>query len=237
VKKWFEQEDCKLSVIPPFRVKLCGLKTPEDVRSAVSAGCDAIGLNFFEKSPRFVDMEAAIHLAHLAKGRCLRVGVFVNPTREQLQRVLEGSFLDILQLHGDETPELLEGLADAPLRILKAISYRGTVDDFKVRPWHERGRAVGLVGFLVDAHDPIARGGTGRAARWDLLFPRPQFLAEWPLILAGGLNDRNVAKAIQISKPDGVDTASGVEITTAIKSPSLMAAFVAEAHRNLPPPP
>ncbi len=213
----------------PFRIKFCGFRRAEDIEAAIGAGADAIGINFFPESPRFVEPEQAAVLAKAGRGRVVVVGVFVNASVDAIRDSLRTCPLDYIQLHGDEGPELAMGLGLPP--VIKAIPWRDrSAEDAAIaRTWNDHADASNLAGFLVDAYDPIQRGGTGRVARWDLLHPRPQELSGQTLILAGGLTASNVGDAIQISRPDAVDTASGIEMEPGIKDKVRMQQFVREA--------
>jgi len=216
----------------PFRIKFCGFRRAEDVEAAIDAGADAIGINFCSASPRFVPPEKASALAEVGRGRVLVVGVFVNSSIEHIREVIRICHLDIVQLHGDELPELV--IAQALPPIIKAIPWRqGSLEDAAIaRAWKDQAEATNLSGILVDAYDPVQRGGTGRAARWDLLNPRPAELSGQALILAGGLAASNVGDAIQISRPDAVDTASGIETEPGVKDKVKMQHFVREAMKG-----
>jgi len=216
------------------RLKFCGFTRMVDVDAAIVAGADAIGLNFYEKSRRYVDPEHAAPLSRAMEGRVQRVGVFVDATPAEVAEVVSKCALDVVQLHGDESPTwVLESLNQPSLQglgIIKALAYRGPEDDAHVAAWSALANEVGtrFIGLLVDAYDPVLRGGTGRTARWDLLNPRPKsFVAlgnrfPTPLILAGGIHRGNVSDALRIARPDGIDLASGIEASPGIKDPEAM---------------
>ncbi len=207
---------------PLFRTKFCGLTRLEDVDSTIACQVEAIGLNLYPPSPRSVSIDRAIELAERVNHRCKLVCVLVDPTLEQVLSICSKIPIDYLQLHGDEDPAAFGDPSIPP--ILKAIAWRGERDVTTVMRWRT---AVGirLAGFLVDAYDPILKGGSGKKARWDLLIPRPACLNGIPLILAGGLVPDNVAQAIELVRPEGVDCASGIESEPGIKSEPLMFAF------------
>ncbi len=221
-----------LSAKVPFRVKLCGFRRASDIEAAIEAGADAIGINFSETSPRFIRPEEAAQVVRVGLGRVLMVGVFVNASLETIRATLRICPLDMLQLHGDETPELVSSRNLPP--IIKATPWRekNQEDARNALSWSSQAEATNLAGILIDAYDPVQRGGTGRVARWDLLYPRPIELSRQPLILAGGLTEKNVAEAIRISRVDAVDTASGVEIEPGIKDRAKMQRFVVEAKKG-----
>lgn len=183
------------------RTKICGITRPEDALAAAEAGVDAIGLVFYESSPRSVTIEQAREVIQALPAFVTLTGLFVNPERAWVERVLEQVPLDLLQFHGDETPEFC---SQFQRRWIKAIRVRGASDiEQGFRDWHQ------ACGLLVDAYDPQLYGGTGQRFDWSLV-PEP---AERPLpvILAGGLNPSNVADAVRQVRPWGVDVSGGVE--------------------------
>ena len=211
------------------KIKFCGFTRHEDLEIACSLGVDAIGLNFYERSPRYVSNSMGRELSSIAAGRAMRVGVFVNSTPQQVADICEECMLDAVQLHGDEGIEWLEsaasisGLHDMPF--LRALCWRGPQypqDEASAQQW---GKHNSIVGLLVDAHDPVQRGGTGKVVRWDLLCPRPAVFMDKPFWLAGGLTFQNVQEALSTVRPDGVDLASGIESTPGIMDPELMKLF------------
>lgn len=215
-----------------FTIKFCGFRRVEDINAAIAAGVDAIGLNFCPSSPRFVTMKQAADLAKANDGRVCLVGVFVNPSLEMLREAIEVCQLDLVQLHGDENPDLVSGKNLRPL--IKALPWReaNQQDMTMADVWAQSVKATNLNGFLVDAFDPSQRGGTGKVTRWDLLNPRPTLFNQLRLILAGGLTSINVAQAIEMSCPDAVDTASGIESSPGIKDEEKMRSFVIQAKKG-----
>jgi phosphoribosylanthranilate isomerase len=216
-----------------IQIKICGITTPEDAIMAVDAGADAIGLNFFAKSPRYVSPEAARTIAAAVKGRATRVGVFVNPTVAEVRLIASDVDLDLVQLHGDEAPELAAELSDH-IRVMKAFRI-GPEGLKSVLEYLDCFRRYGghMQQVLFDARKPGQYGGTGKTADWDTLKDYPQDGWHPLLVLAGGLTPDNVAKAIQAVRPSGVDTASGVEQSPGRKDAVLVARFVSEARRAL----
>jgi phosphoribosylanthranilate isomerase len=238
------------------RLKFCGFTRAEDVLAALDAGADAIGLNFYPASKRFVSLAVAESLSKIAHGHALRVGVFVNATPEEVEAVVLRCGLDAIQLHGDEPVAWLEqshrlaGLRNTP--VLRALPYRGAIDDAAVHDWSKAGACEGnrVMGLLIDAYDPIERGGTGKTAQWNLLYPRPHsFYGEdhpsdrsgcrdpigleidatseaqvkpIPILLAGGIRPDNLLRALQTAQPDGIDMASGIESAPGIKDHQAM---------------
>ena len=222
------------------KIKFCGLTRAIDVSAAVELGADAIGLNFYQPSPRYVSPEAARGLCQISSGKVLRVGVFVNASPAEVDGVLSICPLDCVQLHGDETPEWMnEAMRFARFEsvvFIKAVAWQGHDDDDKVVSKWTTSCHPRLLGLLVDAFDPIQRGGTGKTARWDLLFPRPTAFRELPFLLAGGLTVENISTAIEIARPDGVDLASGIESAPGIKDHWKMRTIVEVAEKLLDNP-
>lgn len=226
-------ESCRLRIQQPF-CKVCGFTRFEDIDAAAEAGVDMVGLNFVSSSPRFVDLALSRRLCEHAKSLGLLVaGVVMNLAPRQLTEIISTVNLDVVQLHGHELPDAVE--ACGGLEVIKAVSWSDRDEEKTlVRRWrdyHERnaGSNSKLIGFLVDAYSPEQGGGTGRVARWDLLWPRPDNLLGIPLILAGGLRAENVSAAILQTHCDGVDTASGVEDSPGCKSGLRMQAFTSAA--------
>jgi len=204
-------------------VKICGVRTPEEARSAAEAGADAVGLVFWPGSPRRVDAPTARAIAEALPPSVLRVGVFVDADREELARTAEDAGLDLLQLHGDEPPQAFAGL---PRRAWKAL--RVGPDFAPSEADRYAGRAAGL---LLDARVEGTPGGTGRAFDWSLargVRDRCPFL-----VLAGGLTPETVREAIHLVRPHGVDVSSGVESTPGRTDPGKVRAFVEAARSAL----
>lgn len=206
------------------QVKVCGLTTPEDARAAAEAGADAIGLVFWPHSPRAVDVATARRIAAALPPFVARVGVFVDASREELWRVAEAVPLDLVQLHGHEPLEALDGL---PRRAIKAL---GVGPDFDLE--HARRCAEKAAALLLDTGGQTRPGGSGRAFDWAVA---RRVRAQVPrLILAGGLNADNVAAALQAVHPDALDVSSGVESSPGRKDERRVRAFI-EAVRAVEP--
>jgi len=181
------------------RTKICGITRPQDALAAAKAGADAIGLVFYEPSPRCVSLDQARAIAEAVPAFVTLTGLFVNPDRMLVEQVLSRIPLDLLQFHGDESPGFC---GQFHRRWIKAIRVREQADieqGFKTWP-----QASGL---LVDAYDPQRYGGTGQQFDWSVI-PEQRPL---PLILAGGLDASNVGEAIRQVRPWGVDVSGGVE--------------------------
>ena len=196
------------------RSKICGITRIEDALVAAEAGADAIGLVFYDKSPRAVDVRQARAILAALPPFVTSVGLFVNASRCFIGEVLDAVPLDVLQFHGDETPEQCEGHGRPWFKALR------------VRPGDdllaEARRFAGARAILLDAYVPGMPGGTGERFDWSLI---PTDLP-MPLILAGGLTPDNVAEAIASVRPYGVDVSGGVEAAKGIKDAAKVAAFI-----------
>jgi phosphoribosylanthranilate isomerase len=206
-------------------IKICGITSPEDGLFAAEAGADAVGFVFWAMSPRRVDVERAAAISRLLPPFVLRVGVFVDASRDEMARAADTVGLDLLQLHGEEPPEAFAGL---PRRALKAVRVgRG----FKAKEaLRYAGQAAGLLLDTRLAGDTAMPGGTGVPFDWSLV---KGLRAQVPfLVLAGGLSPENVASAIEAVRPDAVDVSSWVEAMPGRKDPTRVRAFV-EAVRSM----
>lgn len=202
------------------RVKICGITNLDDALVAAEAGADAIGFVFYRRSPRFVEPERAAEIAWALPPFVDRVGVFVNASRADIARIADECGLTAVQLHGEEPPELCEGWR---VPVIKAL--RTGADG----PHPDPSGYPGARAFLVDAHVPSARGGTGNLADWGIARELARRLR---VILAGGLTAQNVGEAIRVVRPYAVDVSSGVEIHPGVKDPGKIAAFL-EAVRKV----
>jgi phosphoribosylanthranilate isomerase len=215
-----------------FRIKICGITSVDDARAAVEAGADAIGLNFYEKSPRCVTIEkskeigSALHSVEIA-----RIGVFVNKSAAEMEFIMLLGRLTGLQLHGDETPDdvaSFERSTDCTLIRVRRLGDRGVAAIAEdLAACMRAGRLPDAI--LVDALTPGRYGGTGDTVSWVGLADYKRWLGDTPLILAGGLTPANVAEAIRIVRPHAVDVASGVESSPGKKDVAKMRDFVAVA--------
>lgn len=225
-----------------FQVKICGITNLKDAKAAIDAGADALGLNFYLKSPRFIDADAAAQIARFLPARIVKVGLFVNEAADVVIETFDELRLDLIQLHGDEPPEYLLRLGNRPVMkafrlttaglspIYAFLRRTGFQPVFGGRP--DDNRQVGnLSHVLIDSHVEGTYGGTGTTPDWAACAEFAASQPEPPLVLAGGLTPDNVAEAIRRVRPAAVDTASGVETSPGHKDPRLMAAFVENARR------
>lgn len=201
-------------------VKVCGVTRVEDARLAVQLGAELIGLNFWPGSPRFLSMEAAIPIAAAVGGRARLVGVWVDPSRQEVAAKAKTLSLDLFQFHGAEDPLSVDWF---PGRVIQAIrvgpGLRSASLDRYAQAW----------GFLFDCAPPGVYGGTGESWSYERI---AGLETSKPVMLAGGLAPENVARAIARSGADLVDVCSGVEVTPGIKDPDLLRRFFKEV-RNV----
>lgn len=209
-----------------FRVKICGITRVEDAQCAAAAGADAIGLNFYPQSKRCVDVDRAQQIAASLPQSVTKVGVFVNTEMDEVRRIAVATGLDAIQLHGDEPPSAIAQLKE--WKVIRAFRPRSEGLD-QVAAYLASCANRLPTAVLVDAHVAGEFGGTGARADWSALAAPRAWLGDTPLILAGGLTPENVAEAIALVRPSGVDTASGVESSPGVKDPSRVEAFVASA--------
>ena len=184
-------------------VKVCGITTLEDGVHAAEAGADAVGFVFYSASPRFVERERAAAISRVLPPMVLRVGLFVDATRDEMARTADAVGLDLLQLHGHEPPEAFEGLPRRALKALRVGSEFAPEDAL---------RYEAACGILVDtrlADETAPLGGTGTSFDWGLVRGLRQKVGF--LMLAGGLDPENVEEAITSVRPHAVDVSSGVE--------------------------
>jgi phosphoribosylanthranilate isomerase len=200
-------------------VKICGIRTVLDAQRCVAAGADAIGLNFYPESPRFVDLDRAQAIAGAVEGQIALVGLFVNAAESHVARIRDLVKLTWVQFHGDESPDVVARFLPAAYRAIR-VQGSGLADEVR----RFSGELV-----LVDAYVPGMPGGTGATFDWSLAVPVAR---ERKVLLAGGLHPGNVSAAIRAVQPFGVDVASGVESSPGVKDPRLVERFVEQAKQR-----
>ncbi|HBI42937.1 MAG TPA: phosphoribosylanthranilate isomerase [Planctomycetales bacterium] len=209
-----------------LRIKICGITRPADAREAGRLGADAVGLNFFEGSPRRIDSAAVEDVLAELPPFVEAVGVFVNrPLGEAFAFLETWRRIRVVQWHGENC-----GLGDGyPHRLIPAFPVRDISSLAVVTSYIEACRSLGRVpaAVLLDGHAPGQHGGTGRIAPWELI---AAFRPGVPVILAGGLTSDNVAEAVRIVRPYAVDVASGVESAPGHKDAEKMRRFIAAAY-------
>ncbi len=191
----------------PFVVKICGITNVEDAMAAVEAGADALGFNFYPASPRYITPQRAQQVIAAVPGDYLRVGVFVNPTSDELFEITQQVPLDVLQLHGDACGAVS---LPKPYRIWRSMAPQN----------HDATESDGAEAYLLDTPTPEF-GGSGQTFDWNLARSR-----SFRVILAGGLHSSNVAEAIHTVKPWGVDACSRLESSPGKKNVQEVRAFV-----------
>jgi phosphoribosylanthranilate isomerase len=202
-----------------IRVKICGVTSVEDAVLAADLGASAIGMVFWPKSPRAIDRARAKAIVAALPPFVTTVGVFVNQTGE-VSAIAHDVGLDVVQLHGDETPELYRAMT---VRTIKAI---GVSSPAAV----EHAAAVpARTTVLLDAHDPRRRGGTGQPVDWSIA---ETIARQRPVILSGGLNAGNLVLAIETVRPVAIDVSSGVESAPGVKDPEKLRALFDILHRS-----
>ena len=196
------------------RVKICGFTRSEDVQAAASLGVDAIGLVFYPRSPRNVDIAQAKAIVDALPPFVTVVGLFVDEKPQWVAEVLNSLRIDLLQFHGEESPDYCQAFGRS---YIKAVRMGPGTDLQRVAVDYARS-----AGLLLDADDPAAKGGTGKGFDWAMIPPD----CPLPVILAGGLNPGNVGEALRMVKPYGLDVSSGVESAKGVKDAKKMAAFI-----------
>jgi phosphoribosylanthranilate isomerase len=224
-----------------FQIKICGITNEEDARLAAKAGADALGLNFYPKSPRFISQETARRIIDILPPTVLKVGLFVNESVEAVIKSFDSLGLDLIQLHGDESPQYILQLGNRPVMKAFRLSSAGLSPieayleelcrtDFQ--SVQEKGQIRNLSYVLLDSHVEGVYGGTGTPADWVVCAEYARNPNYPPLVLAGGLTPENIAKAVREVRPAAVDTASGVEISPGLKDPHRLTTFIENARRG-----
>jgi len=200
------------------RVKICGITTAEDASVAVSCGADALGFVFFSGSPRAVSEEVAAAIIATLPPFVTTVGVFVDEKAERVNEVARRCGLDVVQLHGSESPEYC------------ALMERRTVKAFRIRDWQDLDPVVNyrVSAILLDTYVAGEFGGTGQTFNWDIA---RELAKTHPVILSGGLSPENVRDAVRTARPYAVDVSSGVERAgdKRRKDPERVRAFIESA--------
>lgn len=202
------------------RVKICGLTTPQTYSAAIDAGADFTGLVFYSASPRFANPGVAAELGALPRRASKLVGLFVNADDETIGRAVETARLDMIQLHGDETPARVWEIKSRFERpVIRAVRVANARDVENARAFEDAADWL-----LFDYYeDGGAYGGTGKKFDWSMLSGQ-KFKTPW--MLSGGLNANNISDALQALSPDAVDVSSGVEIARGVKDIQKIGDFI-----------
>ena len=205
------------------RVKICGITDPQSAEAVISAGADAMGMVFYPASPRHLSLENARDIAAVAHPFVSLVGLFVDASREDIDRVLEHVPLQLIQFHGNETPEFCEAVGLPYGKALRVQSHAGLREKMNE---YQQAQAI-----LLDTYKKGVPGGTGETFDWALVPESSQ-----KIILAGGLHPENIGRAIHQVKPYAVDTSGGVESAPGVKDTDRIRAFtkqVASADKQI----
>ena len=198
------------------KVKVCGMTSLKDALVAVEGGADAVGFIFYKKSPRSVTMKTVREIVLELPPFVDTVGVFVDETAEQINKISDYCNLDIIQLHGDESPTFCKKIRR---KVIKAFRIKDMQSVKKLSSFQ-------VSGFLLDTFSDNLHGGTGKVFDWNLALPAKKF---GPVIMAGGLTPNNVQQAVRQIRPYGVDVCSGVESEPGIKDHKKVRAFLNNA--------
>lgn len=206
-------------------VKICGITRSEQAHEIANAGADALGINLWEKSKRYVSFaEAAKWLPEL-RSQVLLVAVVVNPSAPLLDEVVASNLFHAIQLHGDETPADVAALTDRGVEVIKALQVRN----------RESLSAIGdyaTPNILLDSYNPGLYGGAGECFPWELAVEARELYPDKRIFLAGGLTPENIHQAIEQTHPFAVDVASGVESAPGVKDMTAVRRFIEEARRE-----
>jgi phosphoribosylanthranilate isomerase len=201
-----------------IKIKICGITNIEDGLAAAEAGADALGFNFYKKSPRYIDPAKAAEIITRLPPFVTPVAIFVNEREDKIRDIMFTTGIKVLQFHGDERPEFCGRFA---ARAIKAFQVKDRESLKQMVHYH-------VSGLLLDSYRDGLRGGTGTTFDWHLAVVAKTF---GRVILAGGLTPGNVAEAVKLVQPYGVDVAGGVEREAGIKDPAKIRKFIAEVRK------
>jgi phosphoribosylanthranilate isomerase len=204
------------------KVKICGITNKEDALSAAESGCDGLGFIFYNKSPRFISPKRAKEIISALPSRVIKIGVFVNSRENTVKKIAKDCSLDMLQFHGQESPEFCQKFKS--YKVIKSFRVRGRIRIAEVIKYH-------TFAYLFDSFSSARLGGTGKVLNWSFV-ARDLAGIKTPVFLAGGLNDKNVRAALKIVKPDWVDASSRLEIKPGKKDNRKVNRFITRAKIN-----
>jgi phosphoribosylanthranilate isomerase len=208
-------------MVTPIQIKICGVTNARDAKACVELGAQMMGLNFYRKSPRYVEPKVARQIVEAVPTHIDAVGVFVNGNADEIRKIANTARLRCVQLHGDFSPEVARELADE-FRVIRVFF---THPRFR----SEEASLFTHCDVLIDAHHRDLRGGTGQTCDWPVARATLAFARF--LILSGGLNAQNVGRAIRSVRPHAVDVCSGVESAPGVKDHRAIKNFVAAVQR------
>jgi phosphoribosylanthranilate isomerase len=200
------------------KVKICGITNREDALASFKAGCDALGFLFYKKSPRYIDPRRACRLIAQLPPKVIKIGVFVNAREATVRRIAGSCKLDMLQFHGDESPEFCARFKG--YKIIKAFRIKKKIDLRKIAQYK-------VFAYLLDTYDRARRGGSGKQFDWSLACRLTEIRAT--VFLSGGLTEKNVRHAIQKVHPQWVDASSSLEASPGKKDHGKLSKFVKAA--------
>lgn len=201
-----------------IKAKICGITNLADARVSVGAGCDALGFIFYRKSKRYISPERARRIIEALSPRVIKIGVFVNAREKTVRRISKMCRLDMLQFHGNESPEYCARFKQQ--KVIKAFRVDGSIDLDNLLRYQP-------FAYLFDTFVPAKMGGTGKKFDWRLI--RHIDGIKRPVFLSGGLTAQNVKQAIKVARPHWVDVSSSVEVSPGKKDHKKVAAFIKAA--------
>lgn len=211
-------------MFPPSKhtgIKICGITQEQQARDIILMGADALGINFWPKSKRYLPIDTAAEWLPALRDLTTLVAVLVNPDEATLDRLIQQPLVHILQLHGDETPAQVAQLQERGVHVIKALQIRdrASLDQIGQFPCET---------ILLDAYNPGLYGGAGETFPWELAVIAKDLFPDKRLLLSGGLTPGNVRQAVEETEPAAVDVASGVESSPGIKDLALVRQFIEE---------
>ena len=201
-----------------IKIKICGITNLEDALAAVEYGADALGFNFYKKSPRHISPDKAAEIIAQMPPFIVPVGIFVNEKEDRIREIVSQSCLQGIQLHGDETPEFCQRFGS---RVIKAFQV-------KIMASLERVSHYRVSAYLLVSYKEGMRGGTGTTFDWHLAVVAKTF---GRVILAGGLSPQNVVEAVKLVQPYGIDVCGGIEKEKGVKDHGLMKQFIHDVRK------
>ena len=200
------------------KVKICGITNLEDALACANAGTDALGFVFYKQSSRYIAPEKARAIIKQLPANIIKIGVFVNSREKTVKRIAKTCGLDILQFHGDESPEFCRRFKS--YKVIKAFKVAGHIPEEKIMKYR-------IFAYLFDTHSNSQAGGTGRAFDWRLLGHLGHI--KQPIFLSGGLSEKNIRAAIETTRPQWVDISSHLELRPGKKDHKKVEAFIKAA--------